>query len=248
MKKLVMALLIFFTLKASAQECTVAVAANAHDVTAELIAAFGKTYPFKVKLVSSASGTLNAQIRNGAPYDIFMAADTSYTQQLYKQGFTINEPVIYAIGKLVLCSTQLRDLTTFSNYLSDHSNDKIAIANPEGAPYGKAAIEYLQSVSLLEKIKSSIIYGTSISQVNIYILSGSVAMGFTSLSFVRECQFKNKKIYFILPDQSKYHPIAQGMVLLKQGAPANRPATMSFYAYLQGKEARLIFKKYGYAL
>lgn len=248
MKKIVVAVLLFCSLKSYSQEFTVAVAANAHDVVAELIAVFEKAHSVKINLVSGASGTLNSQIKNGAPFDLFMAADTTYTQELYNQELTIGKPSIYAIGKLVLCSTRLKDLSKWPVYLLNHPAEKMAIANPVGAPYGKASIEYLQSISMLDKIKAAVIYGISISQVNLYIIAGSVSMGFTSMSFIKECEFKKQQIYWLAPDPKSYHQIAQEMVLLKNGRTESKKQAALFYAYLLSKQARLIFTKYGYSI
>ena len=248
MKKIVIAILLICSLKSYSQEFTVAVAANAHDVVSELIASFEKSQPEKINLVSGASGTLNSQIKNGAPFDLFMAADTTYTQELYTHGLTIGKPSIYAIGKLVLCSIRLKDLSKWPAYLIDHPGEKIAIANPVAAPYGRATIEYLQSISLLNKIKEAVIYGTSISQVNLYIIAGSVSMGFTSMSFIKECEFRKQQIYWLAPDPKSYHQIAQEMVLLKNGTARSKKNAALFYTYLLSKQARLIFKKYGYSI
>lgn len=248
MKKIVVALLLICSLNGYSQEFTVAVAANAHDVVAELIASFEKEQSVKVNLVSGASGTLNSQIKNGAPFDLFMAADTTYTQELYRQGLTVGRPSVYAIGKLVLCSTRLKDLSKWAAYLLNHPAEKIAIANPIAAPYGRATIEFLHSVSLLDKIKKTVIYGTSISQVNLYIITGTVSMGFTSMSFIKECEFKKQQIYWLAPDPKSYHQIAQEMVLLKNGRNESKKNAALFYTYLLSKQARLIFTKYGYSI
>lgn len=244
MKQLIFLLLTLAVLPVFSQTCTVAVAANAYNVSQALVSRFEEQTHQQVRLVSGASGTLAAQIRNGAPFDLFLSADTVYPAQLFKEGRTAGLPKIYATGKLVLCSSSLKDLNGWYAYLQTHPAARVAIASPAGAPYGKAAEEYLTHTGILDKIKSQIIYGTSITQVNMYITTAAVIVGFSSLSYVRECELKHIPVYYLEPDQKEYSTIYQAMVLLKQGKDQQTAAR--FYAFMQTAAAQKIFSQFGY--
>lgn len=239
--------LLMLSLGLQAQTCTIAVAANAYDVVQELAGRFQAVRHLSIKLVSGASGTLTAQIRNGAPYSLFLSADTSFPHQLYKEGLTLGRPVVYAKGKLVLCSTLLKDIHSWQLYLGQHPGAKIALATPAGAPYGKAAEEFLRYYRLTDKVKPQLVYGTSISQVNTYILTGAVIMGFSSQSFIELCRRRNQPVYAMDAQPGTYAPVLQGMVLLKQGSPDERQIAEKFYTFLQSTEATALFKEYGYS-
>lgn len=239
-------IVLFISLGLSAQTCTVAVAANAYEVVQVLAERFQAAQHLQLRLVSSASGTLAAQIRNGAPFSLFLSADTSYPNQLYRQGLGLHLPVVYARGKLILGSTVLKDIPTWKKYLDLHPDARIALATPAGAPYGKAAVEYLQSEKLAENIKSRLVYGTSIAQVNTYILTGAVVMGFSSRSFIETCRLRHQAIYWMEADSQRYTPVLQGMVLLKQGSAEEKNVAEKFYHYLLSREAIALFKAYGY--
>lgn len=245
-KILTAVLLLAGPLSVYSQTCTLAVAANAHDVLEVLAGKFSTEYHLEVKLVTGASGTLSTQIRNGAPFDLFLSADTLYPGQLYRDGLTTGRPVVYARGSLVLCSTTQQDLGNWVIWLGRHTEARLAVADPQAAPYGRAATEFMQHEHLTGRIKPSIVYGTSISQVNLYISTGTVAMGFTSLSYVREREARHLPVYYSQPAPSTYRPIDQAMVLLKSRDPSSELVAEKFFTYLQKDEARQVLRTYGY--
>lgn len=228
-------------------QLTVAVAANVQFAMAELKNDFEREYHIPVTIVLGSSGKLTAQVEQGAPYDIFVSADTLYPGQLYKTGFAAKQPEIYANGVLVLWTAKT-GLRLTSNYIQLlESVSKIAIPNPKTAPYGIAAEEALKYYNIYNKVKDKLVYGESISQTNMYILSQAADLGFTAKSVVLSAAMKNKGSWMDV-DPKSYHPIQQAAVLLKYGKLMNEDASVKFYNYLYSKAAKNIFKKYGYLM
>ncbi|RYZ97955.1 MAG: molybdate ABC transporter substrate-binding protein, partial [Sphingobacteriaceae bacterium] len=191
-------------------------------------------------VITGSSGKLVVQIKNGAPYDIFFSADMHFAQILYDGGLSLDKPVAYATGSLIICSTKKEITTNWQKLLPDAGINKIAIANPVIAPYGKAAREALDAVHLLEKINDKLVYGESIAQVNTYIVTGVVDAGFTSQSLLYDDGLKTK-LYWQPVDPKTYTPIKQGMVILKRAA--QNADAKKFYQYILSPAAKRIFKK-----
>jgi molybdate transport system substrate-binding protein len=190
---------------------------------------------------------LTAQIKNGAPYGLFMSANMKYPQALYDEGLAATKPFIYAQGTLAFFSVKKQDFTQGIKLLTQKSISKIAIANPKTAPYGKAAFEALKNAGILKKIQSKFVYGESISQTVSYAMIaadiGLIAK--SSLYSSKMSQYK-KDINWYPLDTKLYTPINQGIVILKQGA--NNPEVKAFYDFILSKDAKIIFKKYGYII
>lgn len=224
---------------------TVATAANVQFAMNDLKAEFKKESGIEVKPIISSSGKLSTQIQNGANFDIFMSADMEFPQKLYQEGLGVEKPRIYAYGTLVLWTTKDLDLSKGINILNAKKVQKIAIANPKTAPYGEEAVNSLKYYKLYEKIQDKFVYGESISQINTYINSSSVDIGFTAKSVVLSNELKNKGKW-IEVDKKSYNPISQGAILLKSGEKNNLIASKKFYNFLFSKEAKKILEKYGY--
>jgi molybdate transport system substrate-binding protein len=225
---------------------TVAAAANVQYVMNELVKDFGNSTGIKTDIILNSSGKLTAQIKEGAPYDVFVSADMKYPQELYKSGFAIDSPKVYAYGSLVLWTTQTgikpsNDL----GVLTSAAVKKIAIANPATAPYGEASVEAMNYYKVYNNVKDKLVYGESISQTNQYIISGSADIGFTAKSIVLSDEMKNKGTWIDV-DRKAYSPVKQGVVILKHGNKTNADAAKKFYDYLFSKKAKNILKKYGY--
>lgn len=237
--------IIFFMLPfySSAQNIKVAVAANLQGVIKVLQDDFLMRTKIEIEPIIGSSGNLTNQIKNGAPFDVFLSADVTFPENLYKSGFTISKPQIYALGSLIICSSKNLDFEHWEQLLQSNSIKKIALANPSTAPYGKAAFEVLQKKNLLQKIKSKIVYGESISQVNIYITTGVADLGFTTEALIFDAANK-QKLYWKKVDPAAYQPIKQAIVLLKH-AQGNVQAAQ-FYKYILSPAAQNILKKYGY--
>jgi molybdate transport system substrate-binding protein len=228
-----------------AQGIKVAVAANLQSVIKVLGADFNSKTGITIEPIIGSSGNLVAQIKNGAPFDIFLSADMNFPKGLYTDGFTIGKPIVYASGSLIVCSSRHMDLKHWQTLMPNADITKIAIANPAIAPYGKAAIEALTKAGIVDKVKNKIITAESIAQVNTYITTGTVSMGFTSQSLLMDAN-QTTKLYWAAVDRRLYPPIQQGMVILKHASDNNLQQAQKFYKYLQSSSARAIFKKYGY--
>lgn len=226
-----------------AQTVKVAAAANLQGVIKVLQGDFERKTKFKIEPIIGASGNLTNQIKNGAPFDIFLSADMNFPENLHKSGFTTSKPVVYALGSLIVCSNQNLNFNNWQQLLQTSAIQKIAIANPETAPYGKAAKEVLDRKNLLKKLQPKIVYGESISQVNIYIITGVAQIGFTTKALISDVAGK-QKLYWKEVDPSAYQPLQQGMVILKHAEKT--PQAQQFFKYMQSASAKNILKKYGY--
>lgn len=245
MKKYLLLLLLPLSLL-SAGEITIAVAANVSYAIDALKSAFVKSHPdTEVRVILGSSGKLTAQIKNGAPYGLFMSADMSYPEALYREGLAASKPQRYARGALALFSTRALDFDKGIRLLQSDSIKRIAIANPKTAPYGKAAMEALKKSGLYDKVKEKFVYGESISQTVAYA-STAADIGLIAASSLYSPHMKQYKkgIHWALVDPSLYTPIKQGVVLLKKGA--GNPEYEAFYDFILSPEAQKIFKKYGY--
>ena len=241
--KFLIPVLLLLTTTAFAQSLKVAAAANLQSVIKVLARDFKTKTGITIEPIVSSSGNITAQIRNGAPYDVFLSADVTFPATLFKEGFGSKAPVVYAQGSLILCSSQDVGFDNWERLLLTARVKKIAIANPAIAPYGKAATEALKQKGISAEIQSKIVAGESISQVNTYITTGVADVGFTTQALVKDPANKTK-LYWIEIDPKLYAPIEQAMILLKH-ANGNADAE-KFYQYILSPAAKAIFKEYGY--
>jgi molybdate transport system substrate-binding protein len=228
---------------AHAQALKVAAAANLQSVILVLQKDFTKKTGIEMEPIVGASGNLVTQMHNGAPYDVFLSADMSFPKKLYDDGLTLQAPIVYAYGSLIICSNSNLGFQNWERILMTPGIKKIAIANPSIAPYGQAAQEALQHKGIYNNIKGKIVTGESISQVNTYITTGVVEAGFTTQSLVKDPANK-VKLYWKAIDPKIYSPIGQGMVVLK--STTNKANAEKFFKYMQNADARKILKEYGY--
>lgn len=241
--KIFIAACLLFSTQAFAQNLKVAVAANLQSVIKVLGQDFKQKTGIQVEPIVGSSGNLTAQIRNGAPYDVFLSADMNFPETLFKEGFSAKKPVVYAQGSLIICSKQDIGFENWERSLMTDRIKKIAIANPAIAPYGKAAEEALKDKGILDDIKSKIVYGESISQVNTYIITGVAEVGFTTQALVKDPASKTQ-LYWKVIDPKTYAPIEQGMVLIKHTGES--AGAEKFYQYILSPAAKAIFEEYGY--
>ena len=231
---------------ALAQSATVAVAANMKDAFIEIASAFKSTGKSDMRVVYGSSGNFTAQIMNGAPFNLFIAADEHFPMELYKNGKTIDEGTVYAVGKLALIAKSNSGITLVDNKAeiakAIAKANKVAIAKPELAPYGKAAVEYLKTERLWDLAKDKLVYGDNIGVATTYVVTGAAEIGFTALSLAKSPEV-TKETNLILLNPKLYEPIRQRMVLIK-GAPQE---AKDLYRFMQGAQAKAILVKYGYA-
>jgi molybdate transport system substrate-binding protein len=194
-------------------------------------------------LTVSASGKLTAQIREGAPYDVFMAADMKYPEEVYKAGLALKAPEAYARGRLVLWSAKAGVAPSLEG-LTDEAIRHIALANPRTAPYGVAAEEALKRKGLYEALKHKLVYGESIAQTTQFISTEAAEAGFTAMSVVLSEQMQGQGKWVEI-DPALYAPIDQGIVVIRREG-VNRAAAEMFYAFMFSAEAKAILKQFGY--
>lgn len=251
MKRLFLHLFFIFCIvsiaTAQSHPLRLAVAANAQFVIKALQADFKKKTGIETEAIVGSSGNLTAQIKNGAPFDIFLSADMDYPDKLFKEGFAITKPKEYALGSLIVCSKGNLELKNWRLLLPGSDIQKIAIANPTLAPYGKAAEEVLRHYELWDKVTSKLVFGESISQVNTYITTGAVTLGFTTEALIYEYPDKDK-LKWVRVDKSVYGKIRQGLIVLNYSRKGNYSNAMKFYNYILSPEAKQILKQFGYLL
>lgn len=231
-----------------AQKIRVAVAANAQFVAQVLKKAYEKNNQTTVELIVGSSGKLATQIEQGAPFDVFLSADTFYPNALYQKGFTLGQPAVYAHGTLIIWTTRRHlDLSTGLSLIKHPGVKKIALANPQLAPYGVAAQKAMHHYGLTAIARPKLVMAESIAQVNQYVLSGVVDIGFTAKSVVLDPAMRGKGTYREV-DPALYPAIAQSAVVLKSARNRNLAQAQHFYKFLYSAQARQIFKQYGYNL
>jgi molybdate transport system substrate-binding protein len=234
-------LLSIFALSLTAQTITAAVAANVSYAVGDLVKAFEKSHPgIRVRVILGSSGKLAAQIGRGAPYDLFLSADTGYPEAVYAGGKGVEPPKIYAKGLLALFSTKAIKPDPELQTLLSPNIRRIAVANPKTAPYGRAAVAAMKKAGVYEKALPRLIYGESVSQTLTYTLRAA-DIGIVAKSALLSPKLRRFKEgeNWVEVDRRLYRPIAQGMVLLTE---RGRP----FYDFLTGQKAQRIFHAYGY--
>ena len=225
---------------------TIAVAANVQYAMDELKAEFKKESGIEVSVVIGSSGQLTAQIKEGAPFDVFISADMKYPLSLYSNKDAVDSPKVYAEGSLVIWT--MRKEIGFDkelNILLSDKVSKIAAANPRTAPYGIASIEAMKHSEIYEKIKNKLIFGESIASVNQFIYSKAVEAGFTSKSVVLSPKMKGKGKWMEI-EHDAYKPIKQGCVILKYGYNNHQKESMKFYDFLFSAKSKSILSNFGY--
>jgi molybdate transport system substrate-binding protein len=246
-KLLAGASLLLATTLAQAAPLTVAIAANLKYVFDDLAAEFKKETGIEAQSVLGASGKIATQVRNGAPFDVFLSADMEFPKALYEDGYAVTPARPYAYGVLVLWTQKDVDLAQGVAGLAAPAVGKVAIANPKVAPFGRQALKALEYYQVRAAVEPKLVYGESITQVSQYVDSKAADVGFSAKSIVIAPETAGKGKWMEVPSES-YEPIAQGMVLLKHGVQSNPEAARKFYGFVLSPKAREIFARYGYKL
>lgn len=221
----------------------IAGASSTEFVMEELIQEFKRQTGVNCKLITGSSGKLSSQIKEQAPYDIFVSADMDYPIYLFDLGLTTEKPIHFANGRLVLWT--LNDsLVPVIDVLESKQVKAIAISNPKHAPYGKAAF---QSLNYYKKnndtIIKKLIWPENVSQVNHFVYSGSTDIGFTSKSSVLSPKLRDKGKWTDI-DPSSHQPIKQSLVIIRN--TQNMAAANSFKEFIISEKAKAILHKFGY--
>ncbi len=220
-------------------------ASNMQFVMSPLVDAFEQETGIQCEWILASSGKITAQVKSGAPFDIFLTADLKYAEELYQEKFASQPPEIFALGHIVLW-TQFEELDISLDSIQSSRIKKIAIANPKTAPYGRAAWEVLTYYSLLERVEDRLVYGESVSQTNQFIATQAVQIGFTSKSVVLG-QKKFKKGKWIQIDPSTYSPLEHAVLVLNSDKHTSEKA-QKFSEFLTSNVAREILNKFGYSI
>jgi len=245
MKRIFLSLLLLFSFS-NANTITIAVAANVSYAIEDLKKEFHLLHPnITVRVILGSSGKLTAQIKNGAPYGIFLSANMKYPYALFRDKLALSKPIIYAKGTLSYLSTKERDFSQGIQLLQQIDIHRIAIANPKTAPYGLATVIALKNAKIYDAIHLKLVYGESISQTLSYTMRATdIGIVATSLLYSKQMrQFKKGKNWIQL-EAKLYTPIEQGVVLLKYSKSSED--YKAFYRFLLTKKAKEIFKAYGY--
>jgi molybdate transport system substrate-binding protein len=231
----------------SAQELTLAAASDLQFVFPDIAARFQKETGHGVKLIFGSSGNFFAQIQNGAPFDVFFSADIDYPRKLEAAGLT--EPGTlypYAAGKIVLWapSSSKLDLNRGLQVLLDPSINKIAIANPQHAPYGRAAEAAMRHAGIYDQVAGKLVLGENISQTASFVASGGAEVGILALSLALGPSLKEKGKYAEIP-ASEYPAIEQAAVVLKSST--QKELASKLLAFLKTQAIQELMRTYGFA-
>ncbi|MES2879342.1 MAG: molybdate ABC transporter substrate-binding protein [Pseudomonadota bacterium] len=237
---------LLLALTAHADDVQVAVAANFTAPMKQIAAEFEKDSGHKAVLAFGATGKFYAQISNGAPFEVLLAADEETPMKLEKELLAApGTRFTYAIGKLVLWSAKEGYVDGQGDILKKGDFKHLALANPKTAPYGAAALEAMKKLGVLDNIQPKIVQGENIAQTHQFIATGNAELGFVALSQV----FKDGKVSsgsaWMVPAKF-YAPIRQDAVVLAKGR--HNPAATALVNYLKTDKARAIIKSYGYEL
>ncbi|QBM29526.1 molybdate ABC transporter substrate-binding protein [Hydrogenophaga pseudoflava] len=231
---------------AQAAEAQVAVAANFAEPIKAIAAVLQKTTGHTLKISTGASGAFYTQIKNGAPFDVFLSADNERPEMLEKDGLA--QPgtrFTYANGKLVLWSVRPGRVDGQGAVLKAADLGKVAFANPKTAPYGAAALQVLDKLGLKDALAPKLVQGESIGQTFNFVKTGNADVGFVAMSQVLEGGQLKEGSMWVIP-QTQYDAIRQDAVLLKRGA--NNEAAKELFKLLQSPNIKDLIRSYGYDL
>jgi molybdate transport system substrate-binding protein len=241
-------LLVLFSSICLAQDLTVAAAADLQFAMQDISARFQKETGKKVNVIYGSSGNFFQQIQNGAPFDVLFSANLDYPKKLEAAGLTEKDTYYqYASGKIVIwvANESKLDLNSGLKTLLDPSIKKIAIANPQHAPYGQAAVAAMQKENVYDKVSEKLVLGENISQTASFVFSGSADIGVVALSLALSPNMKDHGRYVEIP-AADYPPIQQACVVLKSSK--NKDVAFQFLTFLKTSPVGKLLKTYGFNL
>lgn len=231
---------------AAADQVHVAVAANFTAPMEKIAAEFARDTGHKALVSSGGTGKLYAQIKNGAPFEIFLSADEATPAKLEKEGLGVaGSRFPYAFGRLVLWSPTPGYVDPQGNILKQGKFRHLAIANPKLAPYGHAAQEALEKLGAWQSLQPRLVFGENIAQAHQFVSSGNAELGFVALSQIRQDNAEHQGSFWLVP-QSLHAPLRQDAILLARGK--SKTAAEQLLKYLKSDKATTIIKRYGYDL
>ena len=243
---ILLVLLYFCSFQSGAQDARLAVASNFVNTAQVLVLKFSEQSPHKISVSAASTGKFYAQIRQGAPFDVLLAADRQTPVRLAHEGFAVKDTLFdYARGRLVFVSQAPSSTASAEQLLRQAQFKKLAMANPELAPYGLAAKQTLEALGLLPKVQARLVMGENIGQAAHFVFSGNADAGLLPRAFALEtpAQEKLHQNSWLVPE-SLHQPIIQTAVLLNRGQ--HNQAARAFMQYLQQPEAQGIITSHGY--
>jgi molybdate transport system substrate-binding protein len=233
----------------AAQEITVAAAADLSSALTELAANYQKQTGTRVRLSFGSSGNLTQQIKNGAPFDLFFSADEDYPKQLIEARLAEPDSFYrYAVGRLILWVLKSFPLDIEHrgvNVLLDASVKKIAIANPQHAPYGRAAVAALRHFEIYDKVADLLVLGENVSQAAQFVESGNAQVGLIALSHALTPSMRDTGRYWEVP-RDAYPELDQAAVVISRSQ--HKKEAFAFLGYLKRPEAQAILQRYGFSM
>lgn len=236
-----------FSTSVWANQPTVVVAANMKPAMDEIYQEYKNKTGQEFRIIYGSSGNLTRQIQQGAPFHLLISADESFPLILSKGGLTVDDGKIYAIGRLAFIANPSKKI-----YLTLNESDlkkmiqeanRVALAKPDLAPYGRAAIEVLTKLQVEQMARKKFVFGESISSVTSYVTSGAADIGLTAYSLAKTKPASEKLNHLLIPE-SWHQPIRQRMVLIKNPPPV----VLDFYRFMQSDQAKKILQFHGYGL
>ncbi len=227
----------------------VAAASDLQFALTEIADRFATETGDRVELVFGSSGNLTRQIQDGAPFSVFLSADEAFVEQLARAGRTRDQGVLYAIGRIVLFAPPGSPLTPSEGFdglarlLERGRVPRFAIANPDHAPYGRAAEQALRKRGLWDRIRPALVLGENVSQAAQFATTGNAVGGIIAYSLALAPAMKERGTYFLIPADD-HQPLRQRMVLLANAGPVAE----RFYHYLQEPSGRATLARYGFVL
>jgi len=229
-----------------AGDVAVAVAANFNVPMQRIAAEFERDTGHRARLSVGATGKFYAQIRNGAPFEVFLAADAATPARLIAEGAAVpGSGFTYALGRLALWSVQPGRVDAQGAVLAQGRFRHLALANPKTAPYGAAAVEVLVGLGLLDALRPQFVQGENIAQAQQFVASGNAELGFVALSQVWHEGRLSEGSVWVVP-ASLHAPLRQDAVLLLPGR--GQPTALALLAYLRSDKARAVIASFGYEL
>lgn len=230
----------------TAEEVRIAVAANFTAPMQEIAARFETETGGHVVVSGGSSGTLYAQIKQGAPFDVYFAADERWVERLADEGEGIDgTQFVYAIGKLALWSNRKGMVDPDGTILKKGDFGKLAISSPKLAPYGAAARETLKAIGVWENVRTRVIYGQNVTQTYQFVKTGGASIAFVALSQISKNGSIVEGSAWIVPEHL-YKPLKQSAILLKRSD--RRKICVDFLKFLKGESAKAIIRNYGYGI
>jgi molybdate transport system substrate-binding protein len=234
--------------RAQGKEIRIAAAADLKFAMGELSETFEKKTGTKVDVTYGSSGNFFSQVQNGAPFDLFFSADIEYPKKLEAAGLAEQGTLYeYAVGRIVIwmpANAQVDVARQGWNALLDPSVQKIAIANPNHAPYGRAAVAALRKAGIYDSVKAKLVYGENISQAAQFVQSGNAQAGIVAMSLAVSPAMRDGKQWVIPADM--HAPIEQGAIVLKDAR--NKEAAQAFLNFVKSPAGRYTLAKYGFEL